>query len=64
MAIIGYARTSTRDQEAGLQAQIRDLIAAGCAERDIYPSRPRVSASGPSSTCCAGASCAPAMTSS
>src|SRR3954451_11181507 len=36
MAILGYARTSTRDQEAGLQAQIRDLIAAGCAERDIY----------------------------
>ena len=29
MAIIGYARTSTREQEAGLQAQIRDLIAAG-----------------------------------
>src|SRR4051795_4222677 len=36
MATFGYARTSTRDQEAGLQAQIRDLIAAGCAERDIY----------------------------
>src|SRR3954463_10209217 len=36
MAIIGYGRTSTREQEAGLQAQIRDLIAAGCAERDIY----------------------------
>src|SRR4051812_5932268 len=36
MATIGYARTSTGDQEAGLQAQIRDLIAAGCAERDIY----------------------------
>src|SRR5215213_6044284 len=36
MAIIGYARTSTREQEAGLQAQIRDLITAGCAERDIY----------------------------
>src|SRR3954449_8037442 len=36
MAIVGYARTSTRDQEAGLQAQIRELIAAGCAERDIY----------------------------
>src|SRR3954453_20234208 len=36
MAILGYARTSTRDQEAGLQAQIRDLTAAGCAERDIY----------------------------
>src|SRR4051794_27248957 len=36
MATFGYARTSTRDQEAGLQAQIRDLIAAGCSERDIY----------------------------
>jgi DNA invertase Pin-like site-specific DNA recombinase len=36
LATLGYARTSTRDQEAGLQAQIRDLIAAGCAERDIY----------------------------
>src|ERR1044071_1944035 len=35
MAILGYARTSTRDQEAGLQAQTRDLIAAGCTERDI-----------------------------
>ena len=35
MAILGYAQTSTRDQEAGLQAQIRDLMAAGCAERDI-----------------------------
>src|SRR3954452_535376 len=36
MATIGYARTSTREQEAGLQAQIRDLITVGCAERDIY----------------------------
>ena len=27
--IIGYARTSTVDQEAGLEAQIRDLKAAG-----------------------------------
>src|SRR3954471_16958943 len=36
MATFGYARTSTRDQEAGLQAQIRDLITVGCAERDIY----------------------------
>src|SRR3982750_140272 len=35
MAIIGYARTSTREQEAGLQAQIRDLIAAGCAARAL-----------------------------
>jgi DNA invertase Pin-like site-specific DNA recombinase len=28
--IIGYARTSTADQAAGLAAQIRDLKAAGC----------------------------------
>lgn len=27
---IGYARTSTLDQKAGLEAQIRDLQAAGC----------------------------------
>ncbi|MBA2127578.1 DNA invertase [Hyphomicrobium methylovorum] len=27
---IGYARTSTMEQEAGLEAQIRDLQAAGC----------------------------------
>jgi DNA invertase Pin-like site-specific DNA recombinase len=28
--IIGYARTSTVDQVAGLEAQLRDLEAAGC----------------------------------
>ena len=28
--IVGYARTSTADQRAGLEAQIRDLQAAGC----------------------------------
>jgi DNA invertase Pin-like site-specific DNA recombinase len=28
--IVGYARTSTTDQVAGLDAQIRDLEAAGC----------------------------------
>ncbi len=28
--LIGYARTSTIDQEAGLEAQLRDLRAAGC----------------------------------
>ena len=28
--IVGYARTSTTDQEAGFEAQIRDLQAAGC----------------------------------
>src|SRR4051794_14944961 len=27
---IGYARTSTVEQEAGLDAQVRDLRAAGC----------------------------------
>src|ERR1700686_4936590 len=36
MVSIGYARTSTLDQEAGLEAQIRDLGAAGCEERNIY----------------------------
>jgi DNA invertase Pin-like site-specific DNA recombinase len=29
---VGYARTSTVEQEAGLDAQIRDLRAAGCEE--------------------------------
>lgn len=29
-AIIGYARTSTTDQTAGLEAQLRDLASAGC----------------------------------
>lgn len=28
--LIGYARTSTADQEAGLAAQLRELQAAGC----------------------------------
>jgi DNA invertase Pin-like site-specific DNA recombinase len=28
--IIGYARTSTLEQEAGFDAQVRDLTAAGC----------------------------------
>src|SRR3954464_8063228 len=28
--LVGYARTSTEDQKAGLQAQERDLKAAGC----------------------------------
>lgn len=28
--LIGYARTSTVDQEAGLEAQLRDLEALGC----------------------------------
>lgn len=30
MATIGYGRTSTQDQKAGLDAQERDLKAAGC----------------------------------
>lgn len=31
-AIVGYARTSTVDQEAGLSAQLRDLENAGCTK--------------------------------
>jgi DNA invertase Pin-like site-specific DNA recombinase len=34
MAVIGYARVSTTDQDAGYQAQLRDLTAYGC--EDIY----------------------------
>jgi DNA invertase Pin-like site-specific DNA recombinase len=30
--MIGYARTSTADQTAGLEAQHRDLLAAGCTK--------------------------------
>ena len=30
-AVVGYARTSTADQEAGLAAQITELQAAGCS---------------------------------
>ena len=30
--MIGYARTSTTDQKAGLEAQLRDLKAAGCTK--------------------------------
>lgn len=29
-AVVGYARTSTGDQEAGLESQIEELNAAGC----------------------------------
>ncbi len=31
-ALVGYARTSTADQKAGLAAQLRDLKAAGCTK--------------------------------
>lgn len=30
--IVGYARTSTTDQKAGLEAQLRDLRAVGCVK--------------------------------
>jgi DNA invertase Pin-like site-specific DNA recombinase len=33
--IVGYARTSTANQVAGLEGQIRDLEAAGC-ERNFF----------------------------
>ena len=29
-ALVGYARTSTTDQSAGLEAQLRDLAGTGC----------------------------------
>lgn len=32
IVMIGYARTSTTDQKAGLEAQLRDLQAAGCTK--------------------------------
>lgn len=31
-ALVGYARTSTTDQKAGLEAQLRDLEQAGCSK--------------------------------
>lgn len=30
--LVGYARTSTQDQKAGLEAQLRDLETAGCTK--------------------------------
>lgn len=36
-ALVGYGRTSTTEQEAGLEAQHRDLSAAGCGK--IYLER-------------------------
>lgn len=33
--LIGYARTSTVDQKAGLEAQIRDLVAASCEKQFV-----------------------------
>ncbi len=35
--LIGYARTSTADQEAGLEAQVRDLKTAGA--KNIFSER-------------------------
>lgn len=35
-ALIGYARTSTTDQAAGLEAQLRDLRNAGCEEDHLF----------------------------
>jgi len=33
---VGYARTSTIEQIAGIEAQVRDLLAAGCEEKNIF----------------------------
>ena len=48
--LIGYARTSTTDQKAGLEAQLRDLAAAGCTKvfseelSSVATSRPQLQA--------------------
>ncbi|MFE0017032.1 recombinase family protein [Mesorhizobium sp. NPDC059054] len=48
--LVGYARTSTADQKAGLAAQLRDLKAAGCEEvfqeelSSVTASRPQLAA--------------------
>lgn len=45
MKLIGYARTSTTEQLAGLEAQRRDLTAAGCTklyEEQVSSVAPRV----------------------
>lgn len=48
--LIGYARTSTTDQKAGLEAQLRDLVAAGCTKifreelSSVAASRPQLEA--------------------
>ena len=34
--LVGYARTSTLEQNAGLEAQLRDLLAYGVDVQDIY----------------------------
>jgi DNA invertase Pin-like site-specific DNA recombinase len=34
--LVGYARTSTTDQRAGLEAQLRDLKSAGCAKIQLH----------------------------
>lgn len=49
-AVIGYARTSTVDQAAGLEAQQRDLAAVGCTKifseqvSSVTPARPQLAA--------------------
>jgi DNA invertase Pin-like site-specific DNA recombinase len=48
--LIGYARTSTTDQQAGFDAQLRDLEAAGCEKifreqlSSVAASRPELAA--------------------
>jgi DNA invertase Pin-like site-specific DNA recombinase len=44
--LVGYARVSTYDQQAGLDAQIRDLKAAGCEENSQTRFPPWPSATG------------------
>lgn len=48
--LVGYARTSTTDQKAGLEAQLRDLAEAGCTKvfqeevSSVAKSRPQLDA--------------------
>lgn len=47
--LIGYARTSTQEQVAGLEAQVRDLVAEGCdkifqEQTSALSSRPQLDA--------------------
>ena len=48
--LVGYARTSTTDQKAGLEAQLRDLTQAGCSKifreelSSVAASRPQLEA--------------------
>ena len=49
--LVGYARTSTADQQAGLDAQVRDLKAAGAKKSSPSRYRPSVNATDSTRLC-------------